>query len=239
MGISFFRRKLAGIEYIESPGDPEAPLIVFCHGYGASADNLTFFPSMCKCGSLCPTWVFPHGIEKLAYELGGGRAWFPLDVKLFEYLISSQEVSSDTDRLYQQLLDVDFEKPRQALEGLIHELGRDRSEVIIGGFSQGAMMTTHLMLSSRLPYRGALICSGAAVPNQGWEEKTLLCGKTPYIQSHGYDDPILPYFLGERLHKILASSLTGECVSFHGGHEIPVAMMQKIQESIILWTQQT
>ena len=90
MGISFFRRKLAGIEYIESPGDPEAPLIVFCHGYGASADNLTFFPSMCKCGSLCPTWVFPHGIEKLAYELGGGRAWFPLDVKLFEYLISSQ-----------------------------------------------------------------------------------------------------------------------------------------------------
>ncbi|AGJ64492.2 putative esterase [Chlamydia trachomatis L1/1322/p2] len=239
MSYSFFRRKLAGIEFIECPGDPEAPVIIFCHGYGASADHLTFFPTMCVCANLRPTWVFPHGIEQLPYQLGGGRAWFPLDTVLFEKLISSQEITPDTDRLYQQLLDVDFEKPKQALEGLIHELERDRSEVIIGGFSQGAMMTTHLMLSSRLPYRGALICSGAAVPNQSWEENASLCGKTPYIQSHGYDDPILPYFLGERLYKVLTASLKGEMVSFHGGHEIPVVMMQKIQESIALWSQST
>ena len=237
MGYSFFLRKLAGVEFIESPGNPDHPAIIFCHGYGASADNLTFFPSMCVCEHLLPTWIFPQGIERLPHELGGGRAWCPLDTKLFESLISSQEITAETDLLYQQLLDVDFEKPRQALEGLIHELGRPRSEVIIGGFSQGAMMTTHLMLSSRLPYKGALICSGAAVPNQSWEEKSLLCGKTPYIQSHGYDDPILPYFLGERLYKTLASSLEGQFIAFHGGHEIPVIMMQKIQESITLWSQ--
>ncbi|EPP31706.1 phospholipase/Carboxylesterase family protein, partial [Chlamydia psittaci C1/97] len=47
MEYSFFRRKFAGLDSIVCPGDPDDPIIIFCHGYGANADNLAFFPSAC------------------------------------------------------------------------------------------------------------------------------------------------------------------------------------------------
>ncbi|EPJ32124.1 phospholipase/Carboxylesterase family protein, partial [Chlamydia psittaci 06-1683] len=109
-------------------------------------------------------------------------------------------------------------------------------DIILGGFSQGAMITTHLILSSKIPYRGALICSGALLLEKGWENNINLCAKVPFIQSHGYQDTILPYYHGERLNQLLSSRLHGEFISFNGGHEIPAVVLQKMQETIPLWT---
>ncbi|EPP32920.1 phospholipase/Carboxylesterase family protein [Chlamydia psittaci 84-8471/1] len=98
------------------------------------------------------------------------------------------------------------------------------------------MITTHLILSSKIPYRGALICSGALLLEKGWENNINLCAKVPFIQSHGYQDTILPYYHGERLNQLLSSRLHGEFISFNGGHEIPAVVLQKMQETIPLWT---
>ncbi|ADZ18149.1 MULTISPECIES: alpha/beta hydrolase family protein [Chlamydia] len=236
MEYSFFRRKFAGLDSIVCPGDPDDPIIIFCHGYGANADNLAFFPSACPFKGVRPTWVFPHGIEQLSYEFGGGRAWFPLDVPLFQSLISNPDITPATEEQYQKLFNIDFEKPKAALENLIEELDRPRYDIILGGFSQGAMITTHLILSSKIPYRGALICSGALLLEKGWENNINLCAKVPFIQSHGYQDTILPYYHGERLNQLLSSRLHGEFISFNGGHEIPAVVLQKMQETIPLWT---
>ncbi|WP_348664061.1 alpha/beta hydrolase [Chlamydia vaughanii] len=234
MEYSFFRRSFSDLDAIVCPGDPNDPIIIFLHGYGADADNLTFFPSACPFKGVRPTWIFPHGIEQVE-GFAGGRAWFPLDVPLFQSLISNPDITPETEHQYQVLFNMNFEKPKAALEKLITELDRPRHEIILGGFSQGAMMTTHLILSSKVPYRGALICSGAMILDKGWESNLNICAKVPFIQSHGYQDNILPYYHGEKLNHLLSQRLDGEFISFHGGHEIPIAVLQKMQEAIPQW----
>ena len=235
MGYSFFRRQFSQLDAIVAPGNPEDPIIIFLHGYGSDADNLTFFPTACPFKNIRPTWIFPRGLEQL-HSFAGGRAWFPLDESLFQNLISNPDITPETEHQYQVLFNLDFSRPRLALESLISDLNRPRHDIIIGGFSQGAMMTTHLVLSSKVPYCGALICSGAMILNKDWEENITICGKSPFIQSHGYRDSILPYYHGEKLYSLLSSHLTGDFISFHGGHEIPTAVLQKIQQTVPQWT---
>lgn len=234
MNYSFYHYQSSTLRAIIAPGDPQDPMIIFLHGYGGNGDSLTFFPSICSFKTMRPTWIFPQGIERLE-EGVDGRAWFPLDINLFNTLISNPHITPDTEHQYQMLFNVDFDKPQQALEGLIEELGRPRHEIILGGFSQGAMMVTHLSLSSKVPFQGALICSGALLFNKGWEDKISFCGRVPYLQSHGHQDAILPYYLGEQLHSLLSSRLKGEFVSFHGGHEIPTTFIQKMQTVLPQW----
>ncbi|AHK63189.1 hypothetical protein BOKEGFJH_00305 [Chlamydia avium] len=234
MEYSFFRYQFSKLDAIVAPGNPEDPVIIFLHGYGSSADNLTFFPSACPFKDMRPTWIFPYGVEKLQ-SFSGGNAWFPLDEPLFQSLISNPDVTPTTERQYQKLFNVDFNKPKAALESLITEINRPHHDIILGGFSQGAMMTTQLILSSKIPYCGALICSGAMIFEKGWEENISVCGKSPFIQSHGYQDNILPYYHGEKLYSLLSRQLDGDFISFHGGHEIPTAVLQKIQKTIPLW----
>lgn len=234
MCYSFSCRDVSGMRVVECPGDSEAPTILFCHGYGASADHLTFFPDTCRFEGFRPTWIFPDGIEKLSYGLGG-CAWFPLDLPLFQSLVDNPEVTKDSRARYQKLLNVDFERPRSALENLIEDLNLDRKSLIIGGFSQGAMITTHLILNTITPFMGALICSGAMIFDKGWETQIHSCPKTPYLQSHGYHDGIIAYCLGEELHWLLTGGLQGELISFQGKHEIPSAVIKKIQKQVSVW----
>lgn len=229
-------RFLGGVECIEFLGDANAPVIIFCHGYGGDASHLTFFPEVCQFSHCRPTWIFPRGIESLSW--GGGRAWFPLDEEVFQDLIRLPQSEASAKEKFERLFDIDFRKPRQALEALIDAVHRPRSEIIIGGFSQGAMMTTELMLHAHEPFLGALICSGAFLLHKEWDSLARSCPKTPFIQSHGTDDEIIPYFLGKELYRTLRQGLYGELITFSGGHEIPSIFLRNLQSTIMNWEQQ-
>ncbi|AAD18420.1 esterase [Chlamydia pneumoniae TW-183] len=233
---SFFRRKIGNIEAIECPGNPQDPIIILCHGYGSLADNLTFFPSICSFSKLRPTWIFPNGILPLENDFRGSRACFPLNVLLLQELsrLYANGVGNLQEK-YDELFDVDLETPKEALEELILNLNRPYNEIIIGGFSQGAILATHLVLTSQNPYAGALIFAGARLFNQGWEEGLKQCAQVPFLQSHGYEDEILPYHLGAHLNDLLLTKLNGQFVSFHGGHEIPSVVFQKMQVTVPNW----
>ncbi|SPN73416.1 Predicted esterase,Phospholipase/Carboxylesterase [Chlamydia serpentis] len=233
---SFFHRKIGNLEAIECPGNPEDPIIILCHGYGAVADNLTFFPSVCSFPRLRPTWIFPNGILSLDNNFRGARAWFPLNVLLLEE-VSKLYVNGvkDCKEKYDELFDVDLDSPKKALEDLITSLNRPYNEIIIGGFSQGAIISTHLVLTSKNPYAGALIFAGSKLFNKGWEQGIKQCSQVPFLQSHGYQDEILPYKLATDLYDLLSTKLKGELVSFNGGHEIPLVVFQKMQTIIPKW----
>ncbi|WP_100934768.1 alpha/beta hydrolase [Candidatus Chlamydia corallus] len=235
---SFFRRKFGNIEAIECPGNPQDPVIILCHGYGSMADNLTFFPSICSFSQLRPTWIFPNGILPLDNDFQGGRAWFPLNVLLLQELSTLYANGAENlKEKYDELFDVDLDSPKEALEKLINSLNRPYNEIIIGGFSQGAIMTTHLVLTSQNPYAGALIFAGARLFNKGWGQGIRECAQVPFLQSHGHQDEILPYILGTHLHDLLSTKLNGEFVSFRGGHKIPSIAFQKMQTMIPNWIQ--
>lgn len=235
MIYSFFQRSLAGINFIECPGNPDDPVIIFCHGYGANAENLLFLLSACSFEKIQPTWIFPQGILSLSGQYQGGRAWFPLDIDLFQELIHTSEITEDVISKYQILFQASLDKPKTALAQFIHALKIPTTKIILGGFSQGAMLTTHTILSSNTAYMGALICSGAFILNQGWEEKILTSPQTPFLQTHGLYDSILPYYLGESLYKFLSQKLAGEWLPFQGGHEMLPVVLHKIEKLIPVW----
>lgn len=234
MQYSFFHRSLSNISFIEGRGNPNDPVIIFCHGYGASAENLLFLTSACTFQNIQPTWIFPQGIENLPQ---GGRAWFPLDLDLFQELIQTTSFSDAVMKKYQHLFGGGLNKPKIELEKFIQALNIPTSRIILGGFSQGAMLTTHTILSAPTAYMGAIICSGAMIYNHNWEQFILQCPQTPFIQSHGLHDEILPFYLGEKLNELLSSHLNGEMIAFQGGHEIVPSVLKKIEDSVTTWNQ--
>lgn len=236
MKYSYFYRSSVGVDFIECPGNPKDPIIIFCHGYGANAENLLFLTSNCSFKTIRPTWIFPQGILSLSGEYKGGRAWFPLNIELFQELINTTTITDDVLAKYQSLFHESLNKPCDALSQFIQALNVPTSQIILGGFSQGAMLTTHTILTSQTAYMGALICSGALILNQGWDKIIDFSPQTPFLQTHGIHDSILPYHLGKSLYYLLSTKLQGEWVSFEGGHEMQPIVLRKIEELISSWS---
>ena len=72
------------------------------------------------------------------------------------------------------------------------------ARTVLGGFSQGSMVTTDVAL--RLSERPAGLCvfSGTLVAEDEWKVLAQKRGPLPVLQSHGTFDPILPYAGAER-----------------------------------------
>ncbi|WP_213318361.1 alpha/beta hydrolase [Chlamydiifrater volucris] len=237
MNYSFFRKQIAGLDVILCTGDPGAPAVVMCHGYGACADNFTFLPSSCVIEGLRPTWVFPNGIETVS-DVPSGRAWFPLDVKELDRLMNEYPEEESTDCVLDLLSCSNLSKAGEFLTNLVRELKSQYPRVIMGGFSQGAIMSAHVGLSAELPPDGLFLFSGAFVGNQKWDvyAKTQK-KKAPFFLTHGEFDGVLPFKLGKRLYSLLnKNGFIGEMFSFSGGHEISEEIIRKMKEYIVLWS---
>ncbi|WP_066482899.1 alpha/beta hydrolase [Candidatus Chlamydia sanziniae] len=235
---SFFRRKCGGLDIIECPGNPEDPLIILCHGYGSQADNLIFFPSVSSFSGLRPTWIFPNGPISLTNQFQEGRAWFPLDMPLFQEVINDVSMTPEKEHKYRQLFNVNPDLAKETLENLIADLGRSYTDIIIGGFSQGAIMAAHLILTTQNPYAGALFFSGIRLFDKSWDKGIQHCAPVPFLQSHGYEDQILPYTYGKLLYDLISARLPGELVSFTGGHEIVPTVIETMCSLVPVWINQ-
>ncbi|WP_213357716.1 alpha/beta hydrolase [Chlamydiifrater phoenicopteri] len=237
MDYSFFRKQIADLDVIMCMGDAGAPVVVMCHGYGACADNFTFLPTSCLIEGVRPTWIFPNGIEAVS-DIPSGRAWFPLDVKELDRVMNEYPEEESTECALDLLSCSDLSKAGRVLTGLIKELKSQYSTVIMGGFSQGAIMSAHVGLSAETPPDGLFLFSGAFLGNQKWETyaKTQT-KKAPFFLTHGEYDEILPYKLGKRLYSLLnKNGFRGEMYSFPGGHEISQEVIRKMKDYILLWS---
>src|SRR5262249_40154781 len=92
---------------------------------------------------------------------------------------------------------------------------------VLGGFSQGAMVATDVGLRI-VPAPDALVLfSGAVVDAPRWQALAPARRGLPVFQSHGREDPILPFTESERLRELLRSGgLEVEYLTSRGGHTI-------------------
>jgi phospholipase/carboxylesterase len=95
--------------------------------------------------------------------------------------------------------------------------------VVIGGFSQGAMLATDTELRSSLTGIAGLIAySGALICESLWRKSTNPVRGLPLVQSHGRLDNILPFATGQWLYETLSDlGLDGKLLEFDGPHTIP------------------
>lgn len=208
-------------------GGGHGPAVLLLHGYGAPGDDLVALADVLK-GPAGIRWIFPEAPLPLNMGYGNARAWWLIDMARLE-----------ADRAAGRVRDLSSEVPRglpqarQALESLLavlpSALAVDYQRMLIGGFSQGAMLTCDVVMRTAFPFAGLIQLSGSLLARQDWRPSAGKRAGLPVFQSHGTLDPILPYVMAERLRdELMAVGTTVNWHSFQGGHEIPEPVLTRL-----------
>jgi phospholipase/carboxylesterase len=146
------------------------------------------------------------------------RAWWLLD------MMRLQRVARGLDRDYLNERPAQMPEALEALDSALEGLearGVPRELMVLGGFSQGAMLSMHFALSHAPKPRGLVLLSGTFIDAENWRAWMPSCRSVPVFQSHSPDDMVLPLALARQLHQELVSAgLSAEFVEFRGGHGI-------------------
>lgn len=213
---------------VRTMGARENPqhVVVLMHGWGASGDDLVPLSQVLAApGRL---FVFP---EAPLVTMGGGRAWWHLDLAKIE----AARMRGDARDLRQDL-PPGLVKARATIVALLAEIAEQTrlpvSAITIGGFSQGAMLATDVALMAVEKPAALVALSGTLVAEHEWTVALASIAKTfPAFVSHGNDDVVLPFFLAEALQETLRKGTDNVAwVPFHGGHEIPGVVIEKLAE---------
>ncbi|MEZ4651163.1 MAG: phospholipase [Candidatus Eisenbacteria bacterium] len=217
-------------------------LVLLCHGYGAPGSDLVPIgeeliqasPEIAK----EVVFLFPEA----PLSLGGfpgfeQRAWWQIDIAALELALARGEARDrkgecprELDDLRPRLVAIlDRERP---IEGEDAVLPMDR--VIVGGFSQGAMLTTDYLLRSDTAPGGLALLSGTLLCEDAWRVAAPRAKGTRILQSHGRMDPLLPFFAAEELRDLLSGAGAElRFVPFEGQHEIPLPVFVSLRDFVL------
>lgn len=198
-------------------GGGDGPVVVLLHGFGAPGDDLVDLAHFLGAPSSV-RFVFPEA--PLVLDNGPGRAWWMLDMALFERRMRGERIDRSDDQppslpaLREQLL--------SALDEIGERLAIDRKQMLVGGFSQGSMLACDAVLHAEVKPAGLILLSSTLIARTQWAPRMASCAGLPVLQTHGTHDPLLPYEDAERLRDLfVAAEADLTFVSFAGGHELP------------------
>lgn len=201
--------------------------IVLCHGFGAPGTDLVplgnqIYQAKSELQGKV-RFIFPAAPISLEDQgIPGGRAWWPLDMMRLQMAIQTGEFRDLRKDSPEQLPEA-----RELILSLLTELeaktGIPVSKTILGGFSQGAMLATDVTFRLSESPAGLVIWSGTLLNEEEWVEICLKRAGLPVFQSHGRQDPILPFEAAIWLRDLLVGNgLNVAFHEFHGQHGIPV-----------------
>lgn len=215
----------------DGKGGGHGPLVLLLHGFGAPGDDLVSLADVLNVPA-GTRFVFPEGPLSLSFGPTDARAWWLIDMARMQ-----------ADRMAGRVRDLSRDIPkglaaaRETMLAFIKEverqLGTDPHTTLLGGFSQGAMLSCDVMLRTAQPYAGLIQLSGTLLATQEWIPLLQKRKGLPVFQSHGMQDEILPYVGAERLRNTLNhGGLAVEWHSFGGGHEIPRTVLRELESFI-------
>jgi phospholipase/carboxylesterase len=207
-------------------GGEGPPTFVLLHGYGSNAEDWLQFTTTLAVPP-ATRFVFPTAPETTVPPDGpiGGRAWWRIDL----------ESHIPPGR---RLPDLSATRPPglAAAASLVSTLLSDlrwrrRGPVVLGGFSQGAIVSSEIAFRSRAPLAALILLSGTTVDEASWEHAFATRRGLPVFISHGRHDDILPFEVADRYRrKLEAAGLDVTWVPFDGGHEVPAAAVVALND---------
>lgn len=224
------RTQIGPLQCIVVDGGPEGSTptipVVICHGYGASFEDLAPLA-----GEWCSflgekasqfRFVFPDAPHSLA-ELGmpQGRAWWPINMARMMEAVQASKFEELHEHQPPGIDDV-RDTLCQTIEKVKADFGGETTPLVLGGFSQGAMLTMDVSLRGTIPPPACLFqFSGTIVCRPQWQAGLTRLAKTKVFQSHGTIDQILPFASATTLSEMLQeSNVDIEFHSFVGPHTI-------------------
>ena len=202
------------------------PTLVLLHGYGSSAERWMPFTQTIQWPAT-GRFVFPLGPERTGLPGASidARAWFPLD--LASHIPPGKSIP---DLSATRLVGL------KSAASLVEEVLRYRKVVprgplVLGGFSQGAMVASEVAFRTKVPLSALIVLSGTLVDEPSWENHFRERQNLPVFIAHGRTDTVLPFDLALRFRqKLQDSGISVTWVPFDGGHEIPAVVVVALND---------
>jgi phospholipase/carboxylesterase len=209
-------------------GGTGPPTLVLLHGYGSSAEQWAPFTQTIRWPEP-GRFVFPQGPEVTVPPDGpsNGRAWWRLD--LASHIPPGRSVP-DISATQPAGLKVAAALVEDLLESLEQSPG---GPIVLGGYSQGAMVASEVAFRSDVPLRALVLLSGTLVDETVWERHFSTRQGISVFIAHGRADTILPFEVADRFRmKLEAAGLKVAWVPFEGGHELPAVVIAELNKFI-------
>jgi len=200
------------------------PTLVLLHGYGSSAEQWAPFTQTIQLPS-SGRFVFPQAPESMGASQapGAARAWWPLDLASHR---TPPGGLPDLTRARPPGLATAASVVGELLDDLEHD---SRGQIILGGFSQGAMVSGEIAFRSRVRIEALVFLSGTPVDEASWEPGFVHRRGMPVFVSHGRHDPVLSFELAETFQsKLQTAGLKVTWVPFDGVHEMPARVIVEL-----------
>jgi phospholipase/carboxylesterase len=206
----------------------------FCHGFGAPGDDLValaepMLQTLLEDDSPIALYFPAAPIDLAEYNMPGGRAWWPLNMARLMQLAAINDFGEMRDEAPPEI-DYARECLVDCIETVLDRLHLSCSDMTLGGFSQGAMLSVDTVIRGlKDPPRKLVVMSGALICESLWRGGADKLLNLPVVQSHGTMDSILPIQTGRWLREFLLDSHAKvDYTEFAGDHTIPYEIIPKL-----------
>jgi phospholipase/carboxylesterase len=208
-------------------GGGSGPVVVLMHGFGAPGEDLVSLQRVIDVPREV-RFVFPEApLAPPEFAGFGGRAWWQLDLARLQAAATGRK----HDRTRETPAGLADARARviELLDAVERELGVSGDRIVLGGFSQGAMLACDVALRSERALAGLVLMSSTLLCVDEWQPLMQRRKELPILQSHGTLDPLLDFNAAVALRDLLrGEGCSVEWVEFRGAHEIPMTVLQAI-----------
>lgn len=225
VGATWLWQQGAPLSAIER-GGTGPPTVVLLHGYGSRAEDwLQFEPPPSPGGFGAPgEWRFPDRTRRLYPQapwrgFGSHRGWWWLHLE--GYVMRGE-----------QLPDLSKSNPgglKAAAQQVRDRIAGEKRPLILGGFSQGAMVSAEIAFQTDQDLDALILLSGTTVNEEAWAEHFAGRRHLPIFIAHGRHDPVLSFDIMNRFQQRLKTfGMDVTWYPFSGGHEIPMDVVEQV-----------
>lgn len=217
--------ELAGLTArIVGPTDAKTT-VVLLHGFGAPGDDLVALAQFLGPRAPSTRFVFPAAPLELGGLYGDSRAWWLLDLARLEQELRGGAIRDRRDEIPEGL-DTARGQLDKFLDDVCGRFSIGNDQLVLGGFSQGAMLSLDVAVHRAAPPSALILMSGTLIAESAWAPRLATLKDVPIVMSHGRHDMLLPFSVAEVLRdKLIAAGAKVDWHPFVGGHEIPAAVL--------------
>ncbi len=215
-------------------------LMIFLHGYGSQ--NMDFLDIVCMLGNRFAnmSFVLPNAPQSIPlppqeqqHLSESSLQWFPLkDLSLGNFL-DAQTAPKQKQEIVQKGVQAGFPILQNFLDEIQTLYTMKTNQIILFGFSQGAMLALDTALRMQTKMAGVIACAGCLAFGESYPQN-YSTKKIPILLCHGKADHVVPAKDSETSYAILQqNNINVELhLSPNTAHHLDASMVQTIENFI-------